>query len=104
MNRIIVVTGGAGGIGRCIVAHFASQGDSVYFIDQNQQATLTQVEKMRERGWQVTGFVGDVAEKQALEEFAAFTSSAIPTAKITHPINRATIIYTYSTGLSQKRI
>lgn len=50
MNRIIVVTGGAGGIGRCIVAHFASQGDSVYFIDQNQQATLTQVEKMRERG------------------------------------------------------
>lgn len=26
MNRIIVVTGGAGGIGRCIVAHFASQG------------------------------------------------------------------------------
>ena len=30
MNRIIVVTGGAGGIGRCIVAHFASQGDSVY--------------------------------------------------------------------------
>lgn len=25
MNRIIVVTGGAGGIGRCIVAHFASQ-------------------------------------------------------------------------------
>lgn len=71
MNRIIVVTGGAGGIGRCIVAHFASQEDSVYFIDQNQQAALTQVEKMRERGWQVTGFVGDVAEKQVLEEFAA---------------------------------
>lgn len=71
MNRIIVVTGGAGGIGRCIVAHFASQGDSVYFIDQNQQATLAQMEKMRKKGWQVTGFVGDVAEKQALEEFAA---------------------------------
>ena len=65
MNRIIVVTGGAGGIGRCIVAHLASQGDSVYSIDQNQQATLTQVEKMSARGWQVTGCVGDVAEKQA---------------------------------------
>lgn len=71
MNRIIVVTGGAGGIGRCIVAHFASQRDSVYFIDQNQQATLAQMEKMRKKGWQVTGFVGDVAEKQILEEFAA---------------------------------
>ena len=71
MNRVIVVTGGAGGIGRCIVAHFASQGDSVYFIDQNQQATLMQVEKMRRKGWKVTGFVGDVAEKQALENFAA---------------------------------
>lgn len=49
MNRIIVVTGGAGGISRCIVAHFASQGDSVYFIDQNQQATLAQMEKCVKR-------------------------------------------------------
>ena len=69
MNRIIVVTGGAGGIGRCIVAYFASQGDSVYFMDQ--KATLAQMEKMRKKGWQVTGFVGDVAEKQDLEEFVA---------------------------------
>lgn len=45
MNRIIVVTGGAAGIGRCIVEHFAAEGDRVYFIDNNREATLTQVER-----------------------------------------------------------
>lgn len=70
MNRIIVVTGGAAGIGRCIVEHFAAEGDRVYFIDNNREATLTQVERMHRQMHAVTGFVGDVAEKQALEDFA----------------------------------
>lgn len=69
-NRIIVVTGGAGGIGRCLVEHFASLDEIVYFIDHNSQDTLLQEKRMREKGWRVTAFVGDVAEKQALEEFA----------------------------------
>ena len=38
MNRIIVVTGGAAGIGRCTVEYFASKGDRIYFIDNNQDA------------------------------------------------------------------
>ena len=33
MSRTFVITGGAKGIGRCMVEYFASKGDKVYFID-----------------------------------------------------------------------
>lgn len=70
MNRVIVVTGGAGGIGRCIVEYFASQGDKVYFVDCDREAMLVEVEKMRRQGKNVAGFSGDISEKEVLEEFA----------------------------------
>lgn len=69
MNKIIIVTGGASGIGRCIVEYFAVEGDHVYFIDNNRKATIALIERMRQQGYTVTGFVGDVAEKQVLEHF-----------------------------------
>ena len=33
--------------------------------------TLDQVERMHQLGYRVTGFVGDVADRQALEDFAS---------------------------------
>ncbi|WP_302788013.1 SDR family oxidoreductase [Phocaeicola coprophilus] len=70
MNRIIVVTGGAASIGRCTVEYFASKGDRIYFIDNNQEATLALTERMHRKGLNVTGYTGDIAEKQVLEDFA----------------------------------
>ena len=70
MNRIIVVTGGAAGIGRCTVEYFASKGDRIYFIDNNQEATLALTERMHRKGLNVTGYTGDIAEKQVLEDLA----------------------------------
>ena len=55
MNRVVIVTGGAKGIGRCISEDFRKTGASVYVID-------------KEPGdW----FVGDIAEPEVLERFAA---------------------------------
>lgn len=42
--RTIVITGGAKGIGRCLVEYFASQGDAVYFIDMDADAVATVTE------------------------------------------------------------
>ena len=53
-NKVIVITGGAGGIGKCIAEEFSKQGAHVCVIDC------------------VKGdhYVGDIADKAALEEFA----------------------------------
>lgn len=53
-NKVVVITGGAKGIGACMVSRFKNEGAIVEIID-------------KEAGeW----FVGDVADKSALEEFA----------------------------------
>ena len=53
-DKVVVVTGGAQGIGRCIVEEFEKCGAKVAVID------------IQENGY----FVGDLADKHALERFA----------------------------------
>ncbi|MBR4039734.1 MAG: SDR family oxidoreductase [Clostridia bacterium] len=53
-GRVVVVTGGANGIGRCIAEEFKKQGAHVYVIDKADGEH----------------FVGDLADKATLERFA----------------------------------
>ena len=53
-NKVIVITGGAGGIGKCIAEEFEKQGAHVCVIDC--------VEGRH--------YVGDIGEKTVLEDFA----------------------------------
>ncbi len=54
-NKVVVVTGGANGIGRCIADEFRNQGAIVYVIDKQEGEH----------------FVGDISRKEVLEAFAA---------------------------------
>lgn len=56
-DKVVIVTGGANGIGRCIADVFRSEGAHVYVIDK-----------------QVEGehFVGDIAQKEVLEAFVEY--------------------------------
>lgn len=61
-NRVIVVTGGAQGIGRCIAQRFAAEGAHVWVIDKQPAADAVAG---------VTHVCADIADKASLESFAA---------------------------------
>ena len=54
-DKIVIVTGGANGIGRCITEEFRKQGAIVYVIDKQYGEH----------------FVGDISRKEVLEDFAS---------------------------------
>ena len=54
-NKIVVVTGGANGIGKCIAEEFRKNGATVYVIDKLEGEH----------------FVGDISKQEVLEAFAA---------------------------------
>ena len=54
-DKVVVVTGGANGIGRCIADEFRKQGAVVYVIDKQEGAH----------------FVADISRKEVLEPFVA---------------------------------
>ena len=56
-NKVVVVTGGAQGIGRCIADEFRKAGATVSVIDKQQG----------------DHFVGDIADKETLERFVKET-------------------------------
>ncbi|MBQ1176112.1 MAG: SDR family oxidoreductase [Paludibacteraceae bacterium] len=53
-DKVVIVTGGANGIGKCITDEFRAQGAIVYVIDKQEGEH----------------FVGDIANKEVLELFA----------------------------------
>ena len=54
-DKVVIVTGGANGIGKCIAQEFKQQGAKVFVIDKAQG----------------DHFIGDISDRETLERFAA---------------------------------
>ena len=74
-NRVVVVTGGSGGIGVEICSRFAQEGARVVIADVSQNAIDTGVAAMRRNGYGVGAYAVDVADERAVD--AMFRQVAI---------------------------
>jgi len=66
-NKVIVVTGGGGGIGRELVLTLLSKGASVAAVDINKEALEETVNVAREKSEKLSTHVVNLTEKEAVE-------------------------------------
>lgn len=69
-GKVVVITGGAAGIGAACAAAFLQEGCQVAICGRNQEKLDAFKASMVEAGYELFGCVADVANQQALEEFA----------------------------------
>ncbi|MDL2232437.1 SDR family oxidoreductase [Ruminococcaceae bacterium OttesenSCG-928-L11] len=68
LNKVCVVTGGANGIGRCIVERFLAEGAKVVVIDMDNEAGRQLAACYDDK--RLLFYHGDIADKAVLEDFA----------------------------------
>ncbi len=66
-NRVVLVTGGTGGIGRAIVARYLAEGARVGIVDIDSQAGNALAESLENQGHVVAFAVADVSDYGACE-------------------------------------
>eukprot|EP01023_Acetabularia_acetabulum_P021317 TRINITY_DN2116_c0_g1_i2.p1 TRINITY_DN2116_c0_g1~~TRINITY_DN2116_c0_g1_i2.p1 ORF type:complete len:291 (-),score=65.86 TRINITY_DN2116_c0_g1_i2:1082-1954(-) len=63
MNKVVVITGGAHGIGRACAERFANEGANVVIADKDQTGLEETVAELKGRGVAAMGVVCDVSKK-----------------------------------------
>lgn len=61
-NRVVLVTGAAGGIGAAIAEQYAKEGAALAMVDIDESALDLQAEALRQYGGRVVTAVGDVSD------------------------------------------
>ncbi len=75
MNKLLVVTGGSKGIGRCIIERFASEGFDIATCSR-KQSDLNTLKNEIEQTFKVSvhTFIADVTDKQQVKGFTDFVN------------------------------
>jgi NAD(P)-dependent dehydrogenase (short-subunit alcohol dehydrogenase family) len=67
-NRVVCITGGANGIGKSIVEHFAVQGDFVHFFDKDSEGGTILQNQLNEKGYHSEFHDVDVASLKEVKK------------------------------------
>ncbi len=70
MSRVCVITGGANGIGRCLVETFSREGYAVAFSDVDSKRGQALSSAINGAGGECLFFHGDMAEEKVVQAFA----------------------------------
>jgi 3-oxoacyl-[acyl-carrier protein] reductase len=89
-GKVVVVTGGARGIGRGIACKLAEQGAHVAIIDLDKQAIGDAVSQVESLGSQAKGYRCDITDESSVE--ATFSGIAADFGRIDGLINNAGVI------------
>ena len=76
VNRVAVVTGGAGGIGRAMAECFATEGMKLVLADIEGEVLASTVADLKSRGAEVVGVECDVSKPESVAHLAEQTLSA----------------------------
>ncbi|MGE0491354.1 MAG: SDR family NAD(P)-dependent oxidoreductase [Vulcanimicrobiota bacterium] len=89
-DQVALVTGGSRGLGLCLVEELASRGARVAFCARTPDTVETTENQLRERGYDVRGYVCDVAHREQVHAMMARIRSELGTVRIL--VNNAGII------------
>jgi NAD(P)-dependent dehydrogenase (short-subunit alcohol dehydrogenase family) len=91
-NKVVIVTGAGGSIGRAAAIGFAAEGGSVVVSDINGDAARETVERIRSAGGEALAIVGDVSSEDDVKAMVQKTvdyygglDCAFNNAGVTHP-------------------
>ena len=76
-DRVVLVTGGSGGIGAAIVERYSAEGAAVGIVDCNRDAGERQVAALRSRGRRAHFAAADVADYASCEQAQREIESAL---------------------------
>lgn len=67
-DKVFVITGAAGILGRSMVRHFAAEGAKVVILDRNEEAGNQLANEVKEKGGEALFLYTDVLKKEAVEK------------------------------------
>ena len=76
-DKVVIVTGGAGGIGAAICRRFGEEGSAVAVFDINQEAAAAVAASIRENGGKAQSFAVDITEQDAVNAAVAAAEAAL---------------------------